>query len=300
MEYLREANTPLSVGLDINSMKKSMENKEILCHKALVYEKGVGLHFNLGGFKAVMPTEQVSYSPAGARIKEAAVVTRINKNVCFTIMDIKENDKDVVIYISRREAQKKCYNEFINNLRPGDIIPCNVTYVDTFGVFCDIGCGVSALLPIDFISVSRINSPRDRFEAGMDIYACVKSIDTDGRVVLTHKELLGTWMENANLFKPLTSAIGVVRSVENYGIFIELTPNLAGLAEVCEGIAPGDVVNVYIKSIIPGKMKVKLVIMNTLKNYDYPKEILYFTTEGHIDRWTYSTENSHKFIQTEF
>ena len=42
--------------------------------------------------------------------------------------------------------------------------------------------------------------------------------------------MLGTWAENAALFSPGQTVTGVVRSVEDYGIFVELTPNLAGLA----------------------------------------------------------------------
>ncbi len=300
MEYTQEQNMDLSTGLDIDYLKKAMENEEILCHRALVYEKDVGLHFNLGGFKRIMPTDRVTYSPVGESVKEAAVVTRINKNVCFVITDITEKDGDTLIYLSRAKAQHKAYENYINCLIPGDVIPCRVTHIDSFGVFCDVGCGVSALLPIDFISVSRIASPADRFSEGQEIYACIKSIGDDGRIVLTHKELLGTWIENAGLFKPLTTTIGVVRSVEDYGIFIELSPNLAGLAETCEGIEVGDVVNVYIKSIIPDKMKIKLVIMSTLKNYNLPKEILYFTSEGHMDEWQYSTPGSRKQIYTVF
>ena len=42
-----------------------------------------------------------------------------------------------------------------------------------------------------------------------------------------------TWNmeENAALFKTGETVAGIVRSIESYGIFIELTPNLAGLAE---------------------------------------------------------------------
>ena len=37
-----------------------------------------------------------------------------------------------------------------------------VTHIEPFGAFCDVGCGISALLPIDCMSVSRISSPADR------------------------------------------------------------------------------------------------------------------------------------------
>ena len=153
---------------------------------------------------------------------------------------------------------------------------------------------------IDFMSVSRINSPSNRFYAGQNIYACVKSVDDAGRIVLTHKELLGTWLENARLFKPQSVTTGIVRSIEDYGVFIELMPNLAGLAESCDGIKNGDVVNVYIKSILPDKMKVKLVIISKAETSMPSKNIKYFISDGHIDFWRYSTDSGIKNIYTDF
>ena len=121
--------------------------------------------------------------------------------------------------------------EYIEFLSPGDIVDVRVSHIESFGVFCDIGAGISALMPIDCISVSRIPHPSARFFVGQKIKAIVKSKDLQGRITLTHKELLGTWEENASLFSVGETVPGIVRSVENYGIFVELTPNLAGLAE---------------------------------------------------------------------
>ena len=44
---------------------------------------------------------------------------------------------------------------------------------------------------------------------------------------------------------------GIVRSVEDYGVFVELAPNLAGLAEPCEDVTQGMQVSVYIKNKKP-------------------------------------------------
>ena len=181
------------------------------------------------------------------------------------------------------------FDEYISNLKPGDVIPCTVTHIDSFGVFCDVAAGITALVPIDFISTSRIAAPSERFTVGQNIFACV-----------THKELLGTWQENADLYTPFSTATGIVRSIENYGIFIELTPNLAGLAEVCEGVSPGDRVNVYIKSIIPDKMKIKLVILSKIPDSDFKSEINYRINSGHISKWKYSPDNAKKQIETVF
>jgi len=45
------------------------------------------------------------------------------------------------------------------------------------------------------------------------------------------------------------------------GIFVELKPNLIGLAEYKENIEYGQEVKVYIKKIIPDKKKIKLIII---------------------------------------
>ena len=88
--------------------------------------------------------------------------------------------------------------------------------------------------------------------------------------------------------------------IEKYGIFVELAPNLAGLAEFSGGVEAGSHASVYIKSIIPSKMKVKLIIVDSF-DADYPAELLkYFIDSGHIDRWVYSPEESDKLIETNF
>ena len=135
----------------------------------------------------------------------------------------------------------------------------------------------------------------------MEIRAAVKDIDhTNYRITLSHKELLGTWEQNAALFEAGQTVSGIVRSVENYGIFVELSPNLAGLAEFAEGISPGTLAGVYIKSILPDKMKVKLAIVDTGEAAPPPLPPRYFVSSGHIDRWRYSPDLCPRVIETLF
>ena len=202
--------------------------------------------------------------------------------------------------LSRAEAQRLCKAEYLDTLSPGDILPCTVTHIEPFGAFCDVGCGISALLPIDCMSVSRISSPADRVSVGQQILCAIKNRDAQGRFVLTIRELLGTWAENAARFTVGETVVGIVRSVEEYGTFVEIAPNLAGLAESCSGLAPGQAVSVYIKNILPEKMKIKLVIVNHALSQPHRFELRYFITEGHLDRWVYSTPECPKRIETDF
>ena len=65
------------------------------------------------------------------------------------------------------------------------------------------------------------------------------------------------------MFAVGTKAKGIVRETEKNknGIFIELTPNLVGMAEYEEGLKYGQMVDVYIKKIDNQRKKVKLLIV---------------------------------------
>ena len=112
--------------------------------------------------------------------------------------------------------------------------------------------------------------------------------------------MLGTWEEITASLNIGETVPGIVRSVEKYGIFVELAPNLAGLAEYTQGITPGSHAGVYIKSILTQKMKIKLIIVDSF-DADYPaSELKYFITEGHIDRWQYSPSDCQRVVETVF
>ena len=82
--------------------------------------------------------------------------------------------------------------------------------------------------------------------------------------------------------------MGIVRSVEEYGTFVEIAPNLAGLAETCPDLHPGQAVSVYIKTSCPINED-QLVIVNHSLGQSHRFDLRYFITEGHIDHWLYST-----------
>lgn len=258
------------------------------------------LHIDFGFIEGIIPREECALGIADGSTRDIAIISRVNKPVRFLIDKINyENGKRIAL-LSRRRLQELCTTEYLSTLTPGDIIDATVTHLEPFGAFCDIGCGINALLPIDSISVSRIPHPDVRFNVGDRIKAIIKGFDEKGRAVLSHKELLGTWEENAAMFKIGETVSGVIRSIESYGIFVELTPNLSGLAEFTRDVNEGDSASVYIKSIIPEKLKFKLVIVDSFEA-DYKREKpRYFITDGHIDYFRYSPENAVKIIETTF
>lgn len=282
-------------------LMRAKEEDRILEARALICDSEHNLIVDLDCMKGIIPRQEGALGLEDGTTRDIAVISRVNKAVCFKILDIKRlPDGKQQAVLSRRAAQQQAMGDYISRLASGDIIDVRVTHLEPFGAFVDIGCGIPSLIPIDLISISRISHPRDRFHVGQDIKAVVKSFEENRRVCLSHKELLGTWEENAARFAPGETVAGIVRSQESYGVFVELSPNLAGLAEPREDVHPGQSASVFIKNLIPEKMKVKLIIVDAFDAAYKPEPPDYFISSGHIDRWLYSPPACARVIETVF
>lgn len=284
----------------ISEIKAAIDSREIFEGRVLMCDREHNLHIDLGFMRGIIPRYEGAYGIIEGTVRDIALISKVGKRVCFRIMGFhRDENGNMWAVLSRRSVQIDCIKEYINHLNPGDIVDTSVTHLEKFGAFIDIGAGINSLIPIDMLSVSRISHPAERLNEGQQIKAVLKSRE-GGKLTFSLKELLGTWQENADLFSPGETVTGIVRSIEAYGVFVELTPNLAGLAEADENLKIGSRVSVYIKSIIPEKMKIKLVIVDAFDEIPNPEEPAYFISENHIDFWQYSPDGAVKDICTKF
>ena len=284
----------------IEEIKAAMQAGAVCEARVIMCDSEHNLHIDLGVIKGIIPREEGAIGIDDGTTRDIALLSKVNKCVCFTILGFQRDDGgNVCAVLSRKAVQLGCKRGFIDNLKEGDIIDAAVTHLEKFGAFIDIGAGINALIPIDMLSVSRINHPAERLYEGEKIRAVLRKLEPH-KLTFSLKELLGTWGENAALFEAGETVTGIVRSIETYGVFVELLPNLAGLAEPCDYLFEGQEVAVYIKSILPDKMKIKLVIVEAFAEAAAPKPLTYFVNGSHISRFSYSTPNSPKEIKTVF
>ncbi|MCL2053720.1 MAG: S1 RNA-binding domain-containing protein [Oscillospiraceae bacterium] len=283
----------------VRTLEEAKYRGGILEARTAICDNDHNLIVDLPCAKGIIPRAEGALGIAEGKTKDIALITKVNKPICFKVTDVAKVGGEVIATLSRRAAQEECMSEFIEKLTPGDVIPAKVTHLEQFGAFVDIGCGIPSLIPIDAISISRIAHPSDRFTPGQDINVVIKDV-SNGRVWLSHKELLGTWEENASLFSYGETVSGIIRSVEDYGVFVELAPNLAGLAEPRENVRAGQCASVYIKALIPEKMKVKLIIVDSCEGIPPNTALKYYINSGHISSWRYSTPESKRVIEAKF
>ena len=301
----------------VTGLEHALETGTIIEGTAVLCDEHFTLHVEfpaLPGVRGIIPREEAVWSRDGEPPKDIAILTRVGKAVACKVTEIEGEEGAITVRLSRRLAQAECVRDYLDTLVPGDILRARVTHLENFGAFVDVGCGVPSLLSVDTISVSRISHPRDRLYNGQPLWVIVKSIDCDPhgnrRIFVSTRELLGTWEENAARFAPGQTVAGIVRSVEDYGVFVELAPNLAGLAEIrdCDREAVralvGRTAAVFIKSIIPERMKIKLVLIDAHRGEPLPTPRLHYFVRGdevrHMDGWVYSPAGARKRVETVF
>ena len=280
---------------DKDSLARAMGTGMILEGTALLCDEAHDLLVRVGPFTGRIPRQETALGIAEGSTRDIAILSRVGKPVSFVVEALEEQDGKFCPLLSRRKAQEKALDYILSHWVPGLVVPATVTHLEPFGAFVDIGCGVPSMIGVERLSVSRIAHPADRLRVGQEIFAAVLSLDQEQRrVMLTHRELLGTWEENAALFRPGMTVPGYVRGLKEYGAFVELSPNLSGLAECKAGVREGDRVSVYLKSILPERMKLKLLIIDVLPPLESPEPSRYFITDGVLDQWTYAPEGCQK------
>ena len=289
-EYLPEGMGPLfPENQPISVLQEAMEEQRILEGVTIRCDGRRDLTVRFGGWEGVIPRVDAIHPAISGAEREIAILSRVGKPTCFTITHIAaDGGGRPRLRLSRRAAQEQAIAWLLENAPPGAVLPARVTHLERFGAFVDLGCGFTSLVPLENISVSRIPHPSGRFQTGQEVLVAVTAVDpTACRFYLSHKELLGTWLENASAFAPGDAVTGIVRGVREYGVFIELAPNLSGLADWREDLEPGDTVAVYIKSIRPETRKIKLQVIENLGPTQEPGPLRYFITDGSVKDWTY-------------
>ena len=276
-------NQPLSKLLEAQVQQTVLTGTVVRC------DRFRDLHVRFGDHDGIIPrTEAVHPDISGAQ-REISILSLVGRNISFTVTNIShDNAGRPTITLSRRAAQEQAMNWLFKHTEIGCILPAQVTHLADFGAFVDLGCGVISLVPLENLSVARAKHPSQRLHIGETILVVLTGVDQKrSRFYLSHKELLGTWLQNAAGFSPGDTVTGIVRAVREYGIFVELTRNLSGLAQWMPDLSDGDAVSVYIHTINPENRRIRLRIIRKLEKAPPLSPPGYFTTDGIVKDWAY-------------
>ena len=98
----------------IASVRDAMLSRQILESRALVCDAGHNLIVDLGCMKGMIPREECAIGIREGTTRDIAILSKVNKPVCFRITDVRSDEKfRPYALLSRREVQEECRSHYL-------------------------------------------------------------------------------------------------------------------------------------------------------------------------------------------
>lgn len=150
----------------------------------------------------------------------------------------------------------------IENLHKGEVLKGRIENITMYGIFVKLPNSQIGLIHKEDVSYIKRNYPMEQFNIGEYIDVMVKSYDRNtGKLSLSYKDanLLSSYGKLK--FKEGDIITGTVKNHHENSVFIEVEPNIVGLANYKSGVSYGEKVKVRVKKILPESKKIKLEII---------------------------------------
>jgi small subunit ribosomal protein S1 len=237
----------------------------------------------------------------------------VGRTLQAKIIELDKNRNNVVL--SRRawleETQKEQREEFLENLKPGEVRRGTVSSVVNFGAFVDLG-GMDGLVHVSELSWKHVDHPSSVVQVGDEIEVQVLEVDMDReRISLSLKATQqDPWQEFANAHRVGELVYGRVTKLVPFGAFIQVGEGIEGLVHISEMavhhvdlpeqvVAPGEELWVKIIEIDLQRRRISLSIKQAAEGGEVAAEY-----QEHFGEHAYDEHGNYigtaEFAATEF
>ena len=161
----------------------------------------------------------------------------VGSKVEAKIIELDKNRNNVVL--SRRawleETQKEQREEFLDNLKPGEVRRGTVSSVVPFGAFVDLG-GMDGLVHVSELSWRHVDHPNSVVSVGDEVEVQVLEVDPSReRISLSLKATQqDPWQEFAATHRVGELVYGRVTKLVPFGAFVQVGESIEGLTHISE------------------------------------------------------------------
>ncbi|MCX6741472.1 MAG: S1 RNA-binding domain-containing protein [Candidatus Parcubacteria bacterium] len=180
----------------------------------------------------------------------------------FDVKVITADEEEEKLIVSEKAAWEEQQHSTLAKYQIGDLVEGKVTAVTDFGAFVEFGEKLEGLIHISELAWQRIDDPKDFIKVGQAVKA--KIINVQGsKIFLSTKALIDDPWKNVKAKYQVGQLVkGKVLKANPFGLFVELDPEIHGLAhiselsdkpieDISEIAKPGDAKEFYIVSIEP-------------------------------------------------
>ncbi len=161
----------------------------------------------------------------------------VGRSLEAKIIELDKNRNNVVL--SRRawleETQKEQREDFLANLKPGEVRSGVVSSVVNFGAFVDLG-GMDGLIHVSELSWKHVDHPGSVVAVGDEVTVQVLDVDLDReRISLSLKATQqDPWQEFATTHRVGELVYGRVTKLVPFGSFVQVGDGIEGLVHISE------------------------------------------------------------------
>lgn len=171
----------------------------------------------------------------------------IGQNFESKVIDVNSDEGKLIV--SEKAAWEERQKDVIGSYAAGDVVEGVVTVITDFGVFVEFGQGLEGLVHISELAWQRIDDPKDIVAPGDKIKAEIIKLD-GSKIFLSMKKLIrDPWTNVGERYAIGQKVKGKVLKVNPFGFFVELDPEIHGLAHISElsdkpGMAPDQIAHI--------------------------------------------------------
>jgi len=156
----------------------------------------------------------------------------VGESLEVKILDMHEEEEKLVV--SEKIVWEVKQEDTLSKYQVGNHVEGEVTAVTDFGAFIRFDENIEGLVHISEIAWQRIDHPRDILKAGDTVAAEIINID-GSKIFLSMKKLVkDPWQGVAEKYTVDQWVKGRVLKINPFGLFVELDPDIHGLAHISE------------------------------------------------------------------
>ena len=211
-------------------LEKAAKDNEVVHGIIFAKVKG-GFAVDLQGVIAFLPLRQIDIKI----VRDASPLMGIMQPFQILKMDKKQDNivvsRRAILEVSRTQARI----QLLSNIKEGQTIEGTIKNITGYGAFVDLG-GIDGLLHVTDISWGRISHPSEILSLGQKVQTKVIKLSLqDQRISLGMKQLQeNPWKQIIEKYKIGKIYNCFVKSIADYGAFVELEPGIEGLVYVTE------------------------------------------------------------------
>jgi small subunit ribosomal protein S1 len=190
-----------------------------------------GVFLDLDGIDGLLHITDMTWK----RIKHPSEMVELGQELEVMILNIDKEKGRVALGLKQKESNP--WEEIEEKYPPGTHVTGKIVNLLPYGAFIEIEPGIEGLIHISEMSwVKNVTDPSDIVTKGEEVEAVVLSVQkAEGKISLGLKQAeRNPWDEVEGKYPSGTVVQAEIRSLTNYGAFVELEPGIDGLIHISD------------------------------------------------------------------